>query len=319
MVRVHRAHPHRDPGIRRIAAGSGFRFVDARGNPVDAVARARIDALVIPPAWTDVWISADPVGHIQAVGTDDAGRRQYIYHPAWTARRERGKFARALALAEALPGIRGQVTRALRAPDITRERVLAAAIRMLDAGALRIGGEQYLTAHGSHGLVTLQCRHARVDEASVRLAFPAKSGQRMEVTVDDPDLVALLAELIRGRPRAPLLAYRRGRRRVPIRSRDVNGELARLSGGRFTAKDFRTLRGTIAAAQALALHDHVDGARGRAQAERLAAEAAAEVLGNTVAVARRSYIDPRVFERFERGRLLELDGSPEAALVRLLR
>jgi len=318
MPRLTRSHPDRDPGYRRIRSGRGFRFVDERGGTLTADERQRIDDLVIPPAWTDVWISADPAGHIQAVGEDDAGRRQYIYHPAWSQRRDRGKFARAVALAQALPGIRAQVTRALRAPQDPRAQVLAAAIRMLDDGALRIGSEEYFTAHGSRGLATLQCRDASVDADRIRLVFPAKSGRRLTLEFDDPDLAVVLAELARGRPRAPLLAYRRGRRRVAIRSRDVNAHLARLSGARFTAKDFRTLRGTIAAAEALAAVGPARGERDARRAERVAAQAAADVLGNTVAVARRSYIDPRVFARYRRGQVLDPEGSREAALVRLL-
>jgi len=318
MARLKRSHPYEDRGYRRLPAGRGFRFVDDRGRALGERERARIAQLAIPPAWRDVWISADPAGHIQAVGTDDAGRRQYIYHPAWSARRDRGKFARALALAQALPGIRAQVTRGLRTPGLTRERVLAAAVRMLDDGAIRIGSEEYFAAHGSRGLATLQCRDASVDGARVQLVFPAKSGQRMELTVEDADLAAVLAELVVGRPRAPVFAYRHGRRRVPIRSRDVNAYLSRLSGARFTAKDFRTLRGTLVAAEALALAGPARSERDARRAEREAAQAAAAALGNTVAVARRSYIDPRVFACYRRGRLLDLEGSREGALVRLL-
>jgi len=318
MPRLKRVRPYRDAGYRRVRAGSGFRYLDQRGRAVSARERRRIEELVIPPAWTDVWISADPHGHIQVVGTDDAGRAQYLYHPQWTTHRDRRKYARALVLAAALPAVRGQVTRALRAEDLGRDRVLAAAIRMLDEGALRIGSQEYLTANGSRGLTTLQRRDVRVDAASVSLSFPAKSGKRMLLTIEDPDLAAAVEELGVGRAGAALLAYRQGRRRVALRAKDVNAHLRTLVGGEITAKDFRTLQGTILAAEALAVAGESATARDVRRAERLAVDAAANALGNTSAVARRSYIDPRVFARYREGRMLELGGAREAALLRLL-
>ena len=318
MPRLKRVRPYRDAGYRRVRAGSGFRYLDQRGRAVSARERRRIEELVIPPAWTDVWISADPHGHIQVVGTDDAGRAQYLYHPQWTTHRDRRKYARALVLAAALPAVRGQVTRALRAEDLGRDRVLAAAIRMLDEGALRIGSQEYLTANGSRGLTTLQRRDVRVDAASVSLSFPAKSGKRMLLTIEDPDLAAAVEELGVGRAGAALLAYRQGRRRVALRAKDVNAHLRTLVGGEITAKDFRTLHGTIVAAKSLARIGPVATGRDRQRARRQAIADAAEFLDNTPAVAQRNYVDPRIFRSYERGRVLDLRLTPESALRRLL-
>lgn len=318
MPRLVRVRPGEDPGFRRVRSGSGFRYVDQSGAAVPADDRARIHDLVIPPAWEDVWIAAEPFAHIQAVGVDDAGRRQYLYHPRWRERRDRRKFSRALELAAALPRARGRVTTALRREDIDRERVLAASFRLLDQAAPRIGSARYLERHGSRGLTTLQRRDAKVADAVTTLSFPGKSGKRALIEVDDEELAAVMRELNAGRPRSPLLAYRRGNRRVPLTPADVNSHVRSLTGGAFTAKDFRTLRGTIMAAETLARIGTVDTARDRKRAENLAVRATSEALGNTPAVARSSYIDPAVFSAYERGRLMALDVSPEAAIQALL-
>lgn len=319
MARLKRVRPLEDAGIRRLRAGRGFRYVDARGNAVRTRDLERIRALVIPPAWQDVWICARDDGHIQAVGTDDAGRRQYLYHPRWSAGRDRGKYARMLDLAEALPRARGRVTSSLRREQLDRERVLAASFRLLDTAAPRIGSEKAFARHGSRGLTTLQRRDAAVDSPTVSLRFPGKSGQRQSLEIDDEDLAAVVALLATGRARSPLLAWQRGRRRVPLHPDDVNRYVRALTGGRFTAKDFRTLRGTILAADALARIGPVDTERQRADAERLAVRATAEALGNTPAVARGSYIDPRVFRRYRDGNVLDTSISAESALRGLLR
>lgn len=319
MAGLVRVRPGDDPGYRRVRAGSGFRYVDARGNAASDADRERIHDLVIPPAWEDVWIAREPLGHIQAVGTDEAGRRQYLYHPRWRARRDRGKFARALQLAEALPRARGKVTTGLRRPELDRERVLSAAFRLLDEAAPRMGSSRYLERHGSRGLTTLQRRDAVVAASVITLSFPAKSGKRAFIEVDDADLAAVIELLAAGRRGSPLLAYDKGRRRSPLSPSDVNAHIRALTGGTFTAKDFRTLRGTIFAAEALARIGTVDTARDRKRAENLAVRATAEALGNTPAVARGSYIDPRVFTLYEKGRLLDLDVSPESAIRALLR
>lgn len=319
MARLVRVRPGVDPGYRRVRAGSGFRYLDARGDAAPDPARERIHALVIPPAWADVWISQDELGHIQAVGTDEAGRRQYLYHPRWRERRDKGKFTRALQLAEALPHARGRVTTALRRDALDRERVLAVAFRLLDGAAPRMGSSRYLERHGSRGLTTLQRRDAAVEASVVTLSFPAKSGKRAFIELDDADLAVAVALLSAGRRGSPLLAYDRGRRRAPLSPGDVNAHIRALTGGSFTAKDFRTLRGTILAAETLARIGTVDTKRDTRRAENLAVRATAEALGNTPAVARGSYIDPRVFTRYAKGELLDLGIAPESAIRALLR
>lgn len=318
MPRLKRVVPFIDPGFTRVRVGKDHRFVTPRGREASKKDAARIRALVIPPAWTEVWISARPDGHIQVVGTDAAGRKQYIYHPEWSRSRDKGKFARALALAEALPRARARVTQDLRSDGLTRRRTLAAAFRLLDQAAPRVGSTAYLKANGSRGLSTLQRRDAAVEGSVVTLSFPAKSGKRALLRVDDADLAAAVAELKSGRPGAPLLAPRRGRKRVALNAGDINDYLRAVTGGRFTAKDFRTLRGTVLAAEALARIGTVDTKKDRARAEALAVAATAEGLGNTPAVARGSYIDPRVFQRYRQGRLLSLAGSLDAAICALL-
>ncbi|WP_438354576.1 DNA topoisomerase IB [Microbacterium sp. CJ88] len=318
MPRLRRVVPFVDPGFTRVKVGQGHRFVTPRGKKVAKKDDVRIRALVIPPAWTEVWISARADGHIQVVGTDAAGRKQYLYHPQWSERRDKGKFARALELAASLPRARAQVTQALHADGLTRERTLAVAFRLLDQAAPRVGSTAYLKANGSRGLTTLQRRDAAVDGSVVTLSFPAKSGKRALLRVDDADLASAVSELSAGRPGAPLLAYRRGRKRVALGAGDVNTHLRALTGGPFTAKDFRTLRGTVSAAEALARIGTVDTKRALAEAERLAVRATADALGNTPAVARSSYIDPRVFREYRKGRVLSLDGSRDAAIRALL-
>jgi DNA topoisomerase IB len=318
VARLIRVRPYEDPGYRRERVGQSFRYVDHRGKPAPERDAERAHALVIPPAWREVWIARDPRGHIQAVGTDDAGRRQYLYHADWSKRRDKGKFARALALAEALPRARRRVTQSLRREGLDRERVLAVAFRLLDQVAPRVGSARYFATNGSRGLTTLQRRDADIDGSHVTLSFPAKSGKRAYLELDDDDLAAALSELAAGRPRAPLLTYQRGRRRVALTPGDVNAYVRALTGGSFTAKDFRTLRGTILAAEALARIGTVDTKADLKRAELLAVRATAEKLGNTPAVARNSYIDPRVFTLYRRGKLMDLDGSHDAAIRRLI-
>ncbi len=319
MAALVRVIPGEDVGFRRLRSGTGFRYLDVDGHPVQEADRERIKDLVIPPAWTDVWIAADPLAHIQAVGIDTAGRKQYLYHPLWRTKRDRRKYGRALDLAEALPHARGRVTRALQDERLSKDKVLATAFRLLDDGALRIGSERYLARHGSRGLTTLRRRDVKVEGDKVSLSFPAKSGQTAAIEITDDVLAAVLDDLSAGPDRAPLLAYRRGRRRVRITPAEVNRFLKDVTGEGFTAKDFRTLHGTIMAADALARIGPMDTRKDRDRAERLAVQATASALGNTIAVARASYIDPRVFSLYARGKLLDLKVSPETAIRRLLR
>lgn len=318
MARLIRVVPGVDPGFRRQRSGSGFRYVDPTGAPAPEADRERINDLVIPPAWRDVWIAADPLAHIQAVGIDQADRKQYLYHPLWRVSRDRRKFVRALDLASALPSARAQVTRALREEGQTKDRALAIAFRLLDDAALRIGSERYLARHGSRGLTTLRRRDVRLDGRDVALSFPAKSGRTASIEITDEALAEALTDFAAGASNAFLLAYRKGRRRVKITPAEVNAYLKDVLGASFTAKDFRTLHGTIIAADALARIGALDRKGQRAQAERLAVQAAATALGNTTAVARNSYIDPRVFRQYARGRTLDLDVTPETAIRRLL-
>lgn len=318
MPRLRRVRPGRDLGYRRLRSGSGFRYVDADGAALPAAERERVVALVIPPAWNDVWICAAANGHIQATGVDEAGRMQYLYHPDWSTTRDKGKYARALQLAESLPRARGRITASLRREGLDRERVLATAFRLLDQAAPRVGSERYFTAHGSRGLTTLQRRDAAVSGTVTSLRFPGKSGKRQSLDVDDEDLAVVVEMLAAGRPAAPLLAYARGRRRVALTPRDVNVYVRTMTGGSFTAKDFRTLRGTILAADALARIGTTTTKADRKRAEVLAVKAAAAALGNTPTVAKSSYIDPRVFARYRRGELLDTTVSPESAIRALL-
>ena len=280
--------------------------------------RSRIDGLVIPPAWTDVWIAPQPNGHIQATGVDAAGRRQYIYHPDWRRQKDRTKFARAMSLAESLPAARRTVTRDLRGTG--RRRALAVAFRMLDVGALRVGSERYAEDNGSHGLSTLLCSHASVSGDVVRLDFPGKSGKTWSSEITDAELATAISSLKRRGPTARLLAFEDGGDWHPLTASDINDYVRECTGGSFTAKDFRTLRGTAAAAVSLA---RTGPAATKSAASRAIAEAmrcAAEVLGNTPSIARKSYVDPRVIAMYRAGTTIDPArvASVESELRRLL-
>jgi DNA topoisomerase-1 len=293
-TRLEYVRPYESAGLTR--DGSGFR--DARGRRVSAAVAQRLTDLVVPPAWQEVWFAPTANAHILAVGVDEAGRRQYIYHPDWREQQDAEKFARSLALAEELPRARRRAEADRNSPPLSRERVLWTAFRLLDATAIRIGGEAY----SATGLCTLLVRNVRVDDDGLTLRFAAKSGQRALITIEDAPLTHALEELYTGRaPASRLLSWADGRRRRPLRSGDVNDYLRERVGEGFTAKDFRTLRGTLVAAAALpaALPETE---RGIQQAIVAATKAAAAALGNTPAVARASYIDPTVFERFLEGR-----------------
>jgi DNA topoisomerase I len=296
------------PGLRRRRRGRGFEYLDADGARVDdPETLARINALAIPPAWTDVWICPDPRGHLQATGVDAAGRKQYRYHDAWRARRDRQKFEEMLEFARALPRLRRRVARDLRAVQdggVTRERVLACAARLLDRGFFRIGSESYAEGNGSYGLATIRKEHVRLNGDDIVFDYPAKSGRRRVQAVADPDVREVVAALKRRRGGADaLLAYREGRRWVDVRSDDINEYLkasARLDT--VSAKDFRTWNGTVLAAVALARREGpVSSKTARKRAITAAVREVAVFLGNTPAVARSSYIDPRVFDRFLSG------------------
>ena len=304
MPRLRRSNSS-GPGIRRIRAGKGFSYRDADGRTVDAETRERIEALAIPPAWTDVWIAPFQNGHIQAMGTDSAGRRQYLYHPEWRVRQDRLKFDRALALAESLPGARRMVTMDLRGDGLTRRRALAAGFRMLDTGFLRVGSERYALQHGSHGLSTLLCAHADVRKDTITLEFPGKSGQEWSLSLRDPDLAPLVRNLKRREPNARLLAYKEEGEWHPVAAEDINDYVRERTGGDFTAKDFRTLHGTVAAAVELAKAGPQRSPTARKRVVNAAVKEVAAQLGNTPSVARTSYIDPRVIDHFDHGRTID--------------
>ena len=315
MARLRRSQPG-GPGFGRVKSGKGFRYT---GDP-SAVDRDRIDALVIPPAWTDVWISPHENGHIQATGVDAAGRTQYLYHERWRRQKDTLKFRRMLQLAEALPGARGTVTRDLRGDDQHRQ-VLAAAFRMLDAGALRIGSERYADDNGSHGLSTLLCSHVAVQGDVITLGFPAKSGKTWSSRLSDGDLAPLLKRLAKRGPTARLLAWEdEDGEWHPLAASEINDYVRERTGGAFTAKDFRTLRGTAAAAVSLAKHGPATTRTAVRRALAQAMRDASVVLGNTPTIAKASYVDPRVVALFKKGRTVDAQrsGSIESELRALL-
>lgn len=306
MPRLRRSNSS-GPGLKRVRKGRGFSYQDADGSPVtDADLRARIEHLAIPPAWTDVWIAPHANGHIQATGVDTAGRRQYIYHPTWREQKDRIKYDRALALAETLPAARRGVTIDLRRDDTSRERALAAAFRMLDTGSLRVGSEQYAAEHGSFGLSTLLCAHVTVKGGdTVELRFPAKSGQEWESDIRDADLAAYVARVKRRGGRARLLAWRDERGWHPLGAAEINEDVRERTGGEFTAKDFRTLHGTAAAAVSLAKHGPEEKPSTRKRVVAEAMREAAAVLSNTPAIARSSYVDPRIVDLYDDGTTID--------------
>jgi DNA topoisomerase-1 len=293
-------------GYRRVAAGRGFSYRDLDGSTLPpGPIRERLEGLGIPPAWTDVWIAPFENGHIQATGLDAVGRRQYIYHPEWRERKDRLKFDRALQLAESLPTARRMVTINLRSDGPTRERVLAAAFRMLDSGSLRVGSERYTNENGSHGLATLLCAHVQVRKDCLQLSFPAKSGKTWESEIADADLAALMRVLKRRGGNARLLSFKDGRNWRPLTSADINGYVKERTGSDFTAKDFRTLRGTVAAAVSLARSGPQKTVAARKRAISVAMMEAAAVLGNTPSIARKSYVDPRLLDHFASGETID--------------
>jgi DNA topoisomerase-1 len=295
-------------GYHRVRSGKGFSYRDPHGTTVtDPEVRQRLEELVIPPAWDDVWISPYENGHILATGTDGAGRRQYMYHPSWRERMDKIKYDRALALAESLPSARRMVTQDLRRPEPDRQRALAAAFRMLDQGSLRVGSERYATEHGSHGLSTLLCAHAHISGDDIELDFPGKSHQAWSSTIHDADLSRVLVGMKRRGPNARLLSFRerRGEDWQPVTADDINAYVKERAGEDFTAKDFRTLHGTVAAAIDLAETGVLSSQVKRKKAISHAVKAASEVLGNTPTVARQSYIDPRLLDAYEHGETID--------------
>jgi DNA topoisomerase I len=301
------------PGISRRRRGRGHAYLDPDGERIDdPEVLERVHALAIPPAWREVWICMDPRGHLQATGVDAAGRKQYLYHERWRAHRDRRKFDSMIAFGRALPRLRARVRCDLRMPRgagaasperrLARERVLACAVRLLDVGFFRIGSEDYAERNESFGLTTMLRKHVAIDDGQLVFDFPAKSGQRRVQAIADEDALELVAELKRRRAGAQLLAYRTDGRWSELDAEEVNDYIKRRTGGEFTAKDFRTWNATVLAAVALASPDAAASTRA-ARERRVAAaiKTVAAYLGNTPAVCRASYVDPRVIDRYRDG------------------
>jgi len=290
------------PGIRRRKAGKGFTYVDQNGNKVtDEATLDRIKALVIPPAWTDVWICPHPMGHIQAIGTDLRGRKQYRYHDAWRQRRDAEKFDHMLEFARALPRIRQYAAEHLAEDGLTRHRVLACAVRLLDLGFFRIGTEGYAEENQTYGLATMRKSHVRIVGDEIVFDYIAKSGKRRIQSVADADVLAVVRELKARRSGGPeLLAWRNDAGTwVDVKSADINAYIKEATGGEFSAKDFRTWSATVLAAVALAVSSGVARSeRGRKRAIARAMKEVSAYLGNTPAVCRSSYVDPRIIDRY---------------------
>ncbi|TFW02494.1 DNA topoisomerase IB [Oxalobacteraceae bacterium OM1] len=294
------------PGIRREKAGDGFRYLDPDGKAIrDDDTLARIKALAIPPAWTDVWISPWPNGHIQATGRDAKRRKQYRYHARWRSVRDEAKYERMLSFGRVLPLVRQRVDAALRLPGLPREKVLATIVHLLQATMMRIGNEEYARQNKSFGLTTLRDRHVRIDGKQVEFRFRGKSGVQHAIQVDDPRLAKII-RATRDLPGQELFQYidNDGEQRT-VDSGDVNDYLREITGEDYTAKDFRTWSGTVLAALALQEYEKCDSeAQGKKNVVR-AIEHVAERLGNTPSVCRKCYVHPAVIESYLDGTMLE--------------
>ncbi|MCW2603538.1 MAG: topoisomerase [Pseudonocardiales bacterium] len=307
-VRLRRSRPD-TAGVQRRRAGRGFRYIDCDGLPVrDQATLERIAALAIPPAWRDVWICPAPNGHIQALGTDAAGRRQYLYHERWRVRRDRQKFDRMLTFGAKLPSVRRKWRAQVSADGLDAPRVLAATGLLLDRGLFRVGGERYALDNGSYGLATLERRHARVrGRQEVQFDYIAKSGVHRVESVADAGIAAVVAELKRRRdPEPTLFAYRTAAGWAHVRSDQINQHLRESFALEISAKDFRTWHATVLMAAQLAAAPEAPSQRGRDRVVTAAVKVVAEALGNTPTVCRASYIDPRVIDHFNRGSVIAL-------------
>lgn len=303
----------RKPGITRKRAGRGFAYFDAKGQRItDKEALARFKSLAIPPAWTDVWISPASNGHIQATGRDDKGRKQYRYHPHWREVRDETKYSRMIEFGHALPKIREQVNHDMAAHALSKEKVLATVVRLLETTYIRIGNEEYARTNKSYGLTTMRCRHIKVAGAKVQFKFKGKSGKMHSITVDDPRL-ARVVKRCQELPGQDLFQYvdHEGHRNT-VTSEDVNAYLSEITGQHFTAKDFRTWGGTTLAAEALAKAEAVEGVTRRKHTVAAAIKEVSEHLGNTPSICRKSYVHPSVLERYMDGTMLSLLKGDEA-------
>jgi DNA topoisomerase IB len=319
------------PGITRVRAGDGFSYRDPSGADVnDPATLLRIRALALPPAWTAVWISPDPLGHIQATGVDSRGRTQYRYHQLWREQRDVQKFAHMLRFADALPALRAATLHDLSRRALDRGRVAAGAVRLIDLGLFRIGGERYAELDHHYGAATLEKRHVSVRRDGIVFDYVAKEGKRRAITVTDPAVRSTVRTLVRtDNGLDALFSWPDGGTWHPLHSHDVNAYIADHAGGHFTAKEFRTWNATVLMALLLANAGPSETAR-RARSVIIASiRGVADWLGDTPAVARASYVDPRLIRRYESdGRLStipvlppELPASPDAegAVSELLR
>ena len=303
------------PGLRRIRAGRGFRFVDSRDRPLEDRARLdRIKRLAIPPAWRDVWISPSPHGHIQATGRDARGRKQYRYHARWREVRDGAKYDKVVEFAQTLPALRARTARDLRAPGLSRKKVVAAVVRLLQATLIRVGNEEYARQNRSFGLTTLRTRHASVAGSRLEFRFRGKSARNHVVRISDRTL-GRIVKRCQELPGQALFQYLDGEgRRRTVGSSDVNAYLREVTQSDFTAKDFRTWAGTVLAACALR---ELPAARDKRHANRnvvRAVESVAERLGNTPAICRRCYVHPAVIEAYLDGSLRDAPRTRPAAV-----
>ena len=301
------------PGVSRRRAGKRWAYIGPDGARItDADRIAWFDRLAIPPAWTDVWISPVRRGHIQATGRDARGRKQYRYHPRWREIRDEAKYGRLIDFARALPRIRRRTDRDLRRRGLPREKVLALVVRLLEETLIRVGNDEYARANRSYGLATLRDRHVRVHGSEVRFSFRGKAGKEHEVSLRDRRLARLVKQCQEIPGQELFQYYDADGRRVDVTSGDVNDYLRDTSGEDFTAKDFRTWAGTVAAAMALQEFLEIDDDAGRKKAIVSAIERVAEQLGNTPSVCRSCYVHPEVLDRY-------LDGTIVDALSRQAR
>jgi DNA topoisomerase-1 len=309
------------PGIRRKKAGTGFSYIGANGKPLrDERTLRRIKSLVIPPAWTEVWICPDADGHLQATGFDARHRKQYRYHPRFREVREQTKYNRMLDFARALPGIRRRVAHDLKLRGLPREKVLAAVVKLLETTLIRVGNDEYAASNKSYGLTTLRDKHARIKGSTIRFEFKGKSGVEHDVDLTDPRLAQIVKQC-QELPGQELLQYLDDDGTVcDIGSSDVNAYIRDIAGDEFTAKDFRTWAGTVLAAVALQELKAFDS---QAQAKKnilAAVESVAKKLGNTKAVCRKCYIHPAVLESYVEGGLVQtLKQRTEEKLIKGLK
>ncbi|CAN5326884.1 DNA topoisomerase IB [soil metagenome] len=291
-----------EPGLRRVRAGKTFRYVDAVGRPVrNKITLSRIRALAIPPAWTNVWISADPAGHIQATGRDAKLRKQYRYHLRWRQVRTEAKYHRLVAFCAALPKLRTTVERDLASPGLTKRKVIATVVSLMERAQLRVGNDEYTRQNGSYGATTLQDRHAKFHGNTLELAFRGKSGVQRRITLTDRRL-ARIVRSCRDLEGQRLFQYMDGEAIRHVTSSDVNEYIHEVTGGPFTAKDYRTWAATLGALLLLSSIDHPGSERGCKRCITQVLDVVSTKLGHTPAVCRSSYIHPRVLDDFTEDR-----------------